>query len=228
MCLRAAGPLARLSLLQAAKVVNQPPWVVRSHRYATLCNPFQGRATPEIRPELAPLVREHKVVESMLETFGCLLVLLEEADTGGADPQPLSGDLLQLLQLLDQYLLQHHHPKEDRILFEAMVQSGFPTGLGPVPILAREHAVMKRMVTQLHGLCAAGDVQGIVSLGTRFGDLLRQHINKENDVVLPLASERLSDTACAGIAKAFQAMEEDDPLVDLEEQARALHTKYSF
>lgn len=31
-----------------------------------------------------------------------------------------------------------------------------------------------------------------------------------------------------GVAKAFQAMEEDDPLVDLEERARALHTKYSF
>lgn len=102
-----------------------------------------------------------------------------------------------------------HHRKEEDLLFPAMVRAGVPGDGGPVGVMLEEHAEGRRLIAAMTG---AGP-PARAAAGRAYSSLLRAHIDKENDVLFPLADELLDAATQRALAARF---EEEGSLGDAE------------
>ena len=101
-----------------------------------------------------------------------------------------------------------HHTKEEQLLFPLMVQKGFSNESGPVAVMLHDHAegrnYVKGMAEKIsrfqHGDKAA--LQGVYSNMLGYADLLKNHIQKENNVLFRMAD------------KVFTSAEQESLLLD--------------
>lgn len=106
-----------------------------------------------------------------------------------------------------------HHGKEEDLLFPAMEGKGFPRHGGPVGVMLIEHdqgrAHMKEMAAASEEI-ANGDSHAVcrwVAAERGYSDLLRGHIQKENNVLFVMAERVLSDDEQAELARGFEKIE---------------------
>ncbi len=82
-----------------------------------------------------------------------------------------------------------HHCQEEEILFPALVgRADVPSDRGPLLVLSREHQQGQNLVRSLE---QADENEGTAAAAEQLSGLLLLHIDKENSVLLPEASERL-------------------------------------
>ena len=96
-----------------------------------------------------------------------------------------------------------HHAKEEAHLFPALVAHGIPKEGGPVGIMLQEHDEGRALVRTF----VESDPATAVSAIRRFVVLLREHINKENEVLFPMSDQVIPEREQAAILKAFEAAE---------------------
>ena len=77
---------------------------------------------------------------------------------------------------------RNHHAKEERSLFPAMVKAGVPSEGGPIAVMLDEHAQGRALIAAIADRVGPGRV----AAARDYVDLLRAHIDKENDVLFPL------------------------------------------
>ena len=113
--------------------------------------------------------------------------ILAELDKLEKDP---AGYAKEFLKFTAEFAEPHHH-KEEEVLFPALEQKGIPKDGGPIGVMLAEHEMKRGYVKELAGgkIEAAGD---IISL-------LRDHINKENNILYPMAEQVLSEEELAGM-----------------------------
>jgi hemerythrin-like domain-containing protein len=142
------------------------------------------------------------------------LVLLEVAAARLSAGQPLRDGLWQeLLDWLRTFADRNHHGKEEQYLFPALGEAGVPTQGGPVSVMLDEHTE-GRVLLQAMG---AGPVGRRVEAARRYGQLLRDHIDKENGVLLPLAETLLDPQSQLLVVRGFEKVEmEQGPAAVLE------------
>jgi hemerythrin-like domain-containing protein len=96
-----------------------------------------------------------------------------------------------------------HHAKEERSLFPAMARAGIPTDGGPIGVMLAEHeqgrALIRAMMEEDPGRRAAA--------AREYARLLRQHIDKENGVLFPMADAVLDEAVQRGLSREFEAVE---------------------
>jgi hemerythrin-like domain-containing protein len=153
------------------------------------------------------LRNEHRVILRAL-------VLLEVAAGRLSGGQPLRDGLWdELLDWLRAFADRNHHAKEEQHLFPALGEAGVPTQGGPVSVMLDEHAEGRELLQAM----AAGPVGRRVEAARRYGQLLRDHIDKENGVLLPLAETVLNPQSQLLVARGFEKIEmELGPLAVLE------------
>jgi len=89
-----------------------------------------------------------------------------------------------------------HHAKEEDLLFQRLLERGFPRDTGPLAVMFHEHVLGRARVKVIVGLgeaegpLGAVEVQLAVETASAFIELLRAHILKEDGVLYPM-SERL-------------------------------------
>jgi hemerythrin-like domain-containing protein len=96
-----------------------------------------------------------------------------------------------------------HHAKEERYLFPALVKAGVPSEGGPVGVMLAEHVEGRALIQAMQ----AGDVPRRVEAARRYVQLLRNHIDKEDTVLFPLAETVLEERARQAMAREFEAVE---------------------
>jgi hemerythrin-like domain-containing protein len=151
------------------------------------------------------LMDEHRVIERTLTT----LTAYARAIANGADlPR---ADLAKLVDFLREYADAYHHGKEEDILFRAMVDNGMPKESGPLAVMLSEHAEGRRLTGSLADL-AVGEAswdpeerRRLLFAATGYARLLRQHIQKEDCVLYPMATRMLSDDVWQRIESEFSA-----------------------
>ncbi len=108
-----------------------------------------------------------------------------------------------------------HHGKEEDLLFPALERKGFPRQGGPVGVMLIEHDQGRTYVKEM---AAASEEIGKGNLGAArrwasaargYSDLLRAHIQKENNVLFVMAERVLSDDDQAELARGFEKIEVD-------------------
>jgi hemerythrin-like domain-containing protein len=165
-----------------------------------------------MRPPTDVLRDEHRVILEALH-------LLEQAtDRLGAGTGPPETWWAQMLDWLRVFADRNHHAKEEQALFPAMVKAGVPDEGGPVGTMLAEHDDGRALVRAMAG----PDPAARAAAARRYVALLRQHIDKENDVLFPMADAVLEPSALDGVARAFEGMEAEQGRDASLEYARAV------
>ena len=153
---------------------------------------------------LEVLMDEHRVIERAIAA----LAAYARAVARGAD-LPRS-DLAGLVGFLQRYADEHHHGKEEDILFRAMMDHGMPAETGPLAVMLAEHTEGRRLTGVLAGL-AEGDAawdqdqrRTLLFAATGYDRLLTGHIQKEDRVLYPMAAQMLPDEAWPAIESEFE------------------------
>ena len=125
-----------------------------------------------------------------------------------------AGFFLDAADLIKGFADGCHHKKEEGVLFEAMVGAGLPRQGGPIPVMLAEHEqgrAFTRGMRDAANRLAAGNgapAADVVNDARGYAALLRQHMQKENGILFPLAdqvirlhrlrSPRISTTSARG------------------------------
>jgi hemerythrin-like domain-containing protein len=131
------------------------------------------------------------------------LALLESA--AGADPPTAAPSAWweRALEWLRAFADRNHHDKEERYLFPALVEAGVPSEGGPVGVMLAEHVEGRTLIQAMR----TDDTAARAEAARRYVRLLRDHIEKENDVLFPLADAVLEERVQQALARAFAAVE---------------------
>jgi len=120
----------------------------------------------------------------------------------------------QIIEFLKVFVDKCHHGKEEKVLFPAMEEAGIPRQGGPIGVMFHEHEQGRSYVQGLisgveNYRTGKEDAKAkIIENAQKYGRLLTTHIDKENNVLYVMAERVLSAAKMAGIAKAFEEIEE--------------------
>jgi hemerythrin-like domain-containing protein len=143
------------------------------------------------------LREEHRVILRAI-------ALLEEAAgalaRGQSPPEQWWEDLTGWLRAFADGV---HHAKEERYLFPALARAGVPVVGGPIGVMLDEHAEGRALIGDMSG----SDPARRVAAARRYCRLLRDHIDKENGVLLPMSDAVLESGQQATLARQFEDVE---------------------
>ena len=97
-----------------------------------------------------------------------------------------------------------HHGKEEQHLFPALERRGVPREGGPLGVMLHEHEDGRAFLR----IMAQGDDRRTAEAIQGYTALLRDHIDKENNVLFPLAEQILSEEEHRELGRGFEAVEE--------------------
>lgn len=153
------------------------------------------------------LSTEHKAVLVALQ-------ILEKVGESLASGNKAAADHLeQLLGFFQGFVDQCHHGKEELVLFPELVRRGVPKEGGPVGVMLSEHEMGRGHVRKLQALVdairggdagAAKDVPAVVAA---YRSLLEAHIQKEDNVLFPMAVRLMDGVRAEAMVKEFDRIE---------------------
>jgi hemerythrin-like domain-containing protein len=152
------------------------------------------------------LMQEHEVVARGLGVLRGMADAMERGET------VLMTSASRLLDFFEQYADEHHHQKEELLLFPALIDAGMPGRHGPIPAMLNEHdlgrALVERMRTAAEALDGPATArEAFVAAARDFCELLTFHIQKENNVLFDLAERLLSPAQQRTLSVAFERLE---------------------
>ena len=153
------------------------------------------------------LLQEHTAIRTML---GILENACQQIDAGRS-PNP--AELGKILEFLKVFADKCHHAKEEQFLFSALERAGVPKEQGPIGVMLAEHdigrAYIGSMVKELERY-KGGETTALRKFAREargYAQLLDQHIEKENQILFPLADRILSREDQGHLSKNFYRME---------------------
>jgi hemerythrin-like domain-containing protein len=165
------------------------------------------------------LRHEHEVIMMVLEVAEREAGRIEEG-------KPVDGDKSsRIIEFLRHFVDRCHHAKEEKYLFPKMLERSPLAAAGPLAVMLGEHEEGRRLVRDLaDGLPPAcnGDRAALKDFAAKliaYADLLGAHIDKEDNVLFPLADKVLRPEDQKALAEAFEKME-------AEELGEGVHEKY--
>ena len=155
------------------------------------------------------LVAEHTVIWKVLD---CLEALAQQPASKSFDAVTAAD----ILDFLGQFADRCHHGKEEHCLFTALNALGMPSHVGPIAVMLNEHVegrdAISRMRAELPG-CRAGNADALATFkkhANRYVALLRDHIDKENEVLFPMADSMLDAEGQKQVLAAYERVEKHD------------------
>jgi hemerythrin-like domain-containing protein len=155
------------------------------------------------------LSNEHRVIEVVL---GCLEKITEEAQSAGKLDRDSAE---QAVDFIRNFADKCHHGKEEVHLFTAMVAKGVPQEGGPVGVMLYEHDLGRNFVAGMAKsipLAAEGDAAALGEFARHasgYVQLLRNHIQKEDNILFPMADRVLTEADQKQLMASFETVEKD-------------------
>jgi hemerythrin-like domain-containing protein len=146
------------------------------------------------------LKHEHEAILTALQILDSMIV---------AGKQVPREDILDFIGFLKEFADKCHHGKEEGVLFPALVNAGLPQQGGPVGVMLNEHELGRRHIQDMES--AAGDppdYAGFAHAAGQYSALLKEHIQKENEVLFAMAEQILPAEQLDSIYDAFEQHEE--------------------
>ena len=118
-----------------------------------------------------------------------------------------------------------HHVKEEQVLFKTMSDHGLPAQSGPIGVMLYEHEQGRKYTRGMREAAlklAAGDASAraeVIRNARGYAALLRQHIEKENNVLFPMADQVIPLAEQDDVFEGFERVEH-------EETGEGVHEKY--
>lgn len=165
------------------------------------------------------LKHEHKVILMVLDAAEREAQWIQ--DTGEVHAE----DIDKMLDFFRSFADRWHHAREEKLLFVKMQERGMPVGGGPIAVMLQEHDEGRRRVKAVaEALPQAqnGDAPAIASLKGNlwaYIRLLRAHIDKEDNVLYPMADQLFTPEDQRALTEAFEK-------VEAEQIGAGVHEKY--
>ena len=140
---------------------------------------------------------EHDLI---LRALLSLEAAAERLVVGGALPGGLWTEMIDWLRAFADH---NHHAKEEKALFPAMVKAGVPAEGGPIAVMLEEHAEGRALLAAMRTGASVDQVAAV----QRYIRLLRDHIDKENGLLFPLAEAVLDEREEAEVCREFTRTE---------------------
>ena len=129
---------------------------------------------------------EHRIIERVLDAVQRLTL---------APARQNLPHWQKTIEFIRGFADQCHHCKEEQVLFPALEAHGIPTEGGPVGMMLQEHeegrALVRGMMDALARIDAGDDSAeaGLFDSAGQYLRLLREHIQKEDEVLFRMADE---------------------------------------
>jgi hemerythrin-like domain-containing protein len=171
------------------------------------------------------LIEEHVVIQRVIAA-------LEIAARRTEQGQPLAPNFfIDAADFIKGFADGCHHKKEEGVLFKAMVAHGMPAESGPIGVMLAEHEqgrTYTRAMREAAQKLKDGDetARRAVVLNARgYANLLRQHINKENDILFPMANRVIPRAEYDQVDEGFEHVEHEETGAGVHEKYLALAEK---
>ena len=160
---------------------------------------------------------EHQLILRMIE--------LVEINTGLMEQGQFRNwqFFLDAVDFIRNYADRFHHAKEEDVLFIALIKNGMPEKQSPIEAMHMEHDQGRAFVRAVEVAAEkalggeTGQIPVIAENAKGYAELLRGHIEKEDNILYPLAERVLPEEVRAGMQQAY---------ADAEAQTRGLADKY--
>ena len=155
------------------------------------------------------LIHEHKAIKVMLK------IMSRIADNIKTNKGFDTKDVENIVDFLKTFADKCHHGKEETALFPALVLAGIPKESGPVGVMLHEHTIgrnyIKEISSGLENYKAGNTHSGeLIAAGlTNYVTLLQSHIQKEENILFPMADRILSEQKQNEIVEQFEKIEEE-------------------
>jgi len=132
---------------------------------------------------LDELKAEHMLVDRVA---GSLIRFTELTARGETSAE----DVADFVHFFRVFVAGYHHEREERTLFPALVERAeVPADRGPLPSIKADHHMAAALVDELEE--TGGDQEKAADVARLLAHHLWEHVDKEDSVLLPEASERL-------------------------------------
>ena len=158
----------------------------------------------------ADLRQEHEVIQQVLD---CVEVLAQgAAETGQID----LISAREALDFLGNFADRCHHGKEELRLFPALHLKGLPVHVGPIAVMLSEHDQGRASIQWMRQAVMdaerdpAGAARRYAKSARSYVELMRDHIDKENGVLFPMADQLLGEAEARALLSSFNEIEHED------------------
>lgn len=137
------------------------------------------------------------------------LGILHNMDQQLTAGQPVNtADIQAFIGFLKEFADKCHHGKEEGFLFPVITATRMSASGASVGELLKEHEQGRERIRQMQAsLQPTLDAGKFLSAARAYAELLRSHIEKENDILFPLAEKKLSPEKLDELFDAFEAHE---------------------
>jgi hemerythrin-like domain-containing protein len=150
---------------------------------------------------------EHESIKLMLKIMESISGNLEK----GGDLNILQYE--RIIEFIKGFADKCHHGKEEELLFPALIDHGIPNEGGPIGVMLHEHQEGRNHIRELSVAFAeykSGNkksISNIIRSSMNYVHLLRNHIEKENNILFMMADKVLNETEQSEIYEAFEKLE---------------------
>ena len=160
-------------------------------------NPIQ-----KLMAEHQNILRGISAIELKIKTF---------EENGKIDPEFIK----MAIDFIRSYADKYHHAKEEDILFIFMEKAGFSRDSGPIAVMLYEHDEGRDYIRKLeiaNSRYADGDSSAsaeIIENSLAYSSLLRGHIQKEDNVLYPMAVKLLGESMIEKMGSDFKRVDRE-------------------
>ncbi len=116
----------------------------------------------------------------------------------------------KIISFIKNYADGFHHVKEEEILFTAMLKEMDNMHCNPIPVMLHEHDAGREYVKGMEEALLQDNVYKLIENAGGYCFLLQNHIDKEDNVLYPMAEQALNDTQKKQVETLYQKVSEKD------------------
>lgn len=154
-----------------------------------------GKATQDLR-------KEHDAILHVLEILDAMI-----SDDKKEDTEMLKY-YSELVYFLKTFADKCHHGKEEKHLFVDLEKHGVPNEGGPIGVMLHDHNQGRKYIALMKQSVEVKDVKAFNTAAANYRDLMRSHIEKENNVLFVMADRVLDDARQDELFEKFEQHEE--------------------
>ncbi len=165
------------------------------------------------------LKHEHRIILKVISAAQREAQAIQ--NTGKMHPAKLD----QMVDFCQTFIDRCHHGKEEEYLFPKMEERGPLAAKGPIAVMLEEHAEGRRLVQAIAAdlpQAVKGDSAALDAVAAHlsfYADLLQAHIDKENNVLFPMADKLFTPEDQLLLVQSFEKHE-------AEEMGEGTHERY--
>ncbi|MHC4101768.1 MAG: hemerythrin domain-containing protein [Planctomycetota bacterium] len=152
---------------------------------------------------------EHQVI---LKVLDCFDLALQQARAGGTASREVFEPFLEFFR---GFADKCHHCKEEDRLFPCMEARGIPREGGPIGVMLLEHQQGRQRVRAMADELDSADggdavsIERVLDQGQAFLELLRGHINKEDNILFNMADQLIQGGDLTQLTEGYETAENE-------------------